>query len=113
MITLNQNFIFFVIPFLCAIFHSFFNKKILNKYFLYFAILLCIFSVTKYHIRFNEERKFNELEKVDISKAVDARILDDKLKGLKWITYLNPNNPKAELENLRVVVDILRNENNL
>ena len=112
MITLNQNFIFFIIPFLCAIFHSFFKKKILNKYFLYFAILLCIFSVTKYHIRFNEERKFNELEKVDISKAVDARILDDKLKGLKWITYLNPNNPKAELENLRAVVDILRNEKN-
>ena len=73
---------------------------------------MCIFSVTKYHIRFNEERKFNELEKVDISKAVDARILDDKLKGLKWITYLNPNNPKAELENLREVVDILRNEKN-
>ena len=112
MITLNQNFIFFIIPFLCGIFHSFFNQKILSKYFLYFAILICFFAVAKYHIRFNEERKFNELERVDISKAVDASILDNKLKGLKWITYLNPNNPKAELENLKEVMSILRDEKN-
>ena len=112
MITLNQNFIFFIIPFLCGIFHSFFNQKILSKYFLYLAILICFFAVAKYHIRFNEERKFNELERVDISKAVDASILDNKLKGLKWITYLNPNNPKAELENLKEVMGILRDEKN-
>ena len=112
MITLNQNFIFFIIPFLCGIFHSFFNQKILSKYFLYLAILICFFAVAKYHIRFNEERKFNELERVDISKAVDASILDNKLKGLKWITYLNPNNPKAELENLKEVMSILRDEKN-
>tara|TARA_B100000674_G_scaffold494066_1_gene517792 strand:- start:235 stop:1806 length:1572 start_codon:yes stop_codon:yes gene_type:complete len=112
MITLNQNFIFFTIPFLCAIFHSFYNQKILSKYFLYFAILICIFSVSKYHIRFNEERKFNELGKVDISKAIDASILDNKLKGLKWITYLNPNNPEDELKNLREVLGILRDEKN-
>ena len=27
MITLNQNFIFFIIPFLCAIFHSFLTRR--------------------------------------------------------------------------------------
>ena len=112
MITLNQNFVFFIIPFLCAIFHSFFNHKMLSKYFLYLAVLICIYSVAKYHIRFNEERKFNELEKVDISKAVDASVLDSKLKGLKWITYLNPNDPQAELENLKEVINILRDEKN-
>ena len=45
-------------------------------------------------LRFNEERKFNELESVDFQKLVDAKILENKLKGLKWITYLNPNNPQ-------------------
>ena len=110
MITLNQNFIFFLIPFLAAIFHSFFNKKLINKYLLFFTILVCILSVTKYHLRFNEERKFNELENVDISKAVDAVSLDVKLKGLKWITYLKPDNPGLEIENLKEVLQILESD---
>ena len=60
--TLNQNYIFFIIPFLCAIFHSV-NDRIFNKnYVLIFCVLICVFSVTKYHLRFNEHRKFNELE---------------------------------------------------
>ena len=70
-------------------------------------ISLCIFSVTKYHLRFNEQRKFNELEKVDTSKAIDAVKLSSQLKGLKWITYFYPNNPEKEIENLLKVIDIL------
>ena len=53
--------------------------------------------MSKYHLRFNEERKFNELENVDLSIAVDAQIIDKKLKGLKWITHLNPKNPQKEI----------------
>ncbi len=110
MITLNQNFIFFTIPFLGAVFHSFFKKELLNKYFLLLAIFVCVFSVAKYHLRFNEERKFNELENIDTTKAVDAILLDKKLKGLKWITYLKPDNPELELRNLREVLRILKND---
>ncbi len=110
MITLNQNFIFFIIPFLCAVFHSFYQKIYDRKIFLFIPILICIFSVTKYHLRFNEERKFNELEKVDISKAVDAEVLDNKLKGLKWITYLNPENPYKEINDIREILRILKDE---
>jgi hypothetical protein len=72
--------------------------------------LLCIFSVTKYHLRFNEQRKFNELEHIDISKAVDAKVLSQSLKGLKWITSQNPDRPKQELENLKEVVQFLRTD---
>ena len=105
--TLNQNYIFFLIPFLCGIIHIF-NKKIFdNKYILIISIALCIFSVTKYHLRFNEHRKFNELEKVDLSKAVHAGILSNKLNGLKWITYLHPENPEKEINNLKEIIDIL------
>tara|TARA_X000001036_G_C20563904_1_gene759657 strand:- start:386 stop:925 length:540 start_codon:yes stop_codon:yes gene_type:complete len=63
-------------------------------------IAVCLFSTTKYHIRFNEERKFNELENVDISKSIDAKIIDQKLKGLRWITYISPEDPKNEIDNL-------------
>ena len=32
------------------------------------------------------------------------------MKGLKWITYLNPNNPEKELENLKTVVKFLKED---
>ena len=70
--------------------------------------MICIFSVTKYHLRFNEHRKFNELEYIDLSKAVDAKNLSESLKGLKWITSINPNSPYQELENLKEVVKFLQ-----
>jgi len=105
--TLNQNYIFFLIPFLCGIIHVF-NEKIFDKkYILIFSIALCIFSVTKYHLRFNEHRKFNELEKADLSKAVNAGLLSNKLNGLKWITYIHPENPEKEINNLKEIIDIL------
>ena len=51
---------------------------------------MCVFATTKYHIRYNEQRKFNELEKVDLTKAIDAEILSTDLRGLKWITPKYP-----------------------
>ena len=71
------------------------------------TILICIYSTTKYHIRFNEHRKFNELEKVDLSKAIDANVLSKDLKGLKWITHRYPNDPQYEINNLKKVMEII------
>ena len=68
---------------------------------------MCVYASTKYHIRFNENRKFNELEKVDLSKAIDAKVLSKDLKKLKWITYSHPDNPTKEIENLKKVMSIL------
>ena len=107
MLTLNQNYIFFLIPYLCGITHIFYKKSFNKEYLLIFSVLVCIFSVTKYHIRFNEQRKFNELEKVDISKAIDAENLSESLRGLRWITYKYPENPTKELENLKNIIKIL------
>ncbi len=109
-ISLNQNFIFFIIPFLCGVAHSNYNKLFKKNYFLIFTFLICVFSVGKYHLRFNEERKFNELENIDISRAVDAKILDKKLSGLKWITYIHPDDPQKELKNLSVVMKLFSKE---
>ena len=108
--TSNQNYIFFLIPFLCAIIHIFYSKIFDKNYILIASILLCIFSVTKYHLRFNEHRKFNELEKIDLSKALKVDQLSNQLKGLKWITYIHPENPEKEIRNLKKVMEILSND---
>ena len=73
-------------------------------------ILICIFAVTKYHIRFNENQKFNELEKVDLSKAVDGGLISKDLKNLKGITHLYPQDPLKEVKNLNEIFDILKEE---
>ena len=110
LISLNQNFIFFLIPFLCGIFHSHYKKAFASRYLLIFLISICLFSVGKYHIRFNEERKFNELEKIDLTKSIDAKLIDKKLKGLKWITYLHPNDPKQEIISLLEAIKVFKND---
>ena len=109
--TLNQNYIFFIIPFLCSIIHVFYKNLFFKNYTLIFTVLLCFFSVTKYHLRFNEHRKFNELEKVDLNKAIDAAEISQDLKGLKWITYNYRNNPKEEILNLKEIIKILSQDN--
>ena len=38
-----------------------------------------------------------DLNNADISKAVDAKLIDKKLNGLKWITPQNSENPYSEL----------------
>ena len=105
--TLNQNYIFFLIPLITGIIHVFYKKTFKNKFILLFIFLICIFSTTKYHIRFNEHRKFNELEKVDLSKAIDAGILTKDLSGLKWITLQYPNNPEEEIRNIKEAMKII------
>ena len=108
--TLNQNYIFFLIPLLCAIFHLLNDDFPISNNFIYVVILICIFAVTKYHIRFNENQKFNELEKVDLSKAVDGGLISKDLKNLKWITHLYPQDPLKEVKNLNEIFDILKEE---
>tara|TARA_X000001036_G_scaffold230669_1_gene215547 strand:+ start:6145 stop:7698 length:1554 start_codon:yes stop_codon:yes gene_type:complete len=110
-LTMNENYIFFVIPILTAFIHIF-NENNLNKknLILYFIIGLCIFSVTKYHLRYNENRKFHRLEKTDFSKAVDASAIHKQLKGLKWITNHYQNDPRTEIENINESLQILRKE---
>ncbi len=110
LISLNQNFIFFLIPFLCGIAHAFYKKIFKLNYFLFLLMAVCLFSTAKYHIRFNEERKFNELENIDISKSIDAKMIDEKLKGLKWISYLEPNNPQDEINNLTQAMELFKKE---
>jgi len=111
MLTYNQIYIFFLIPLLTAFVHIFFRfdfKK--NKLLLYVAIIFCIFSVTKYHYRFNENRKFNELENINIKNSLNANILHPSLSGLKWITVNFPENPKEEIDALKQSMKIIKDD---
>jgi hypothetical protein len=111
MLTFNQIYIFFLIPLLTAFVHIFFGSSLIkNKVFLNVIILICVFSVIKYHYRFNEERKFNELEGIEINKSINANILHPSLKGLRWITNVFPKNPQEEIEALRESMIVLKNE---
>ena len=111
-LTSNQNYIFFLIPLTMSFIHlnyeKYFPKK---KIILLTLILICLLGSIKYHLRFNENRKFNELEKVDLKKAVSADIIDESLRGLKWITKVYPNNPEKEIGNLKEAMEIIKKNN--
>ncbi len=96
-ITKNQIMIFFLIPYFLAVSHYFI---LINKgkslYYLPLVLLL-IFTTFKYHDRFNNNKKFMELIDANFDKAVDAKIIDEKFKGLQWISYKYKDTPKKEL----------------
>ena len=99
-LTMNQTFIFFLIPILTAFSQiSLIDTKLKYKN-LIFLILIscCLFATLKYHLRFNENRKFHELENVDLKLSIDAKKIDKKLSGLKWITPEFKNNPSEEIQ---------------
>ena len=97
--TRNQIFIYFLIPIFFALLDSEIqNFDIKNKK--YFSIILIIFTIfvtVKYHYRFNETRKFHELERVDLTKSIPALEIHRDLEGLKWITPSFNDKPLKEI----------------
>lgn len=109
-LTMNENYIFFLIPLLTAFIHTYNINKYVKNIFLYSVIALCLFAVTKYHLRYNEQRKFHRLEKVNLEKAVDASKIHTRLKGLKWITKTYSEEPNKEIEIILDSIELLKNE---
>ena len=73
-------------------------------------MIICVFSVLKYHDRYNEKRKFHTLEFVDLDLAIDASTIDKSLSGLKWITRGYKKNPSFELSEIKKSISILSEE---
>ena len=93
LITANQTFIFALIPILAAFTHFQVNNYFTKKKYVQFLFLIFLTFVTiKYHDVYNVKRKFMDLQHADLSRAVDASLIDKKLSGLKWITphYKDP-----------------------
>ena len=109
--TKNQIYIFFLIPILAG-FSQIYLKKINLKHEgkIFVAIaLICFISTIKYHVRFNENRKFHELNYVDFSSSIDASIIDKKLSGLNWISPFNKN-PNEEINLAKLTKKILKKD---
>ena len=107
-LTRNQTFIFFLIPILTAFSQISINsnKKILSV----ILVLFCLFVTTKYHFRFNENRKFHELNYSDFRLSSDGKEIDKKFKGLKWITPEFKNNPDEEIALINDIKNYLKND---
>jgi len=99
LLTRNQIFIFFLIPILFAFSDINFSifKKNKNKLISLVLISICLFATIKYHIRFNENRKFHELNNVNFKLFENAKKIDKIFFGLKWITPKYKNEPSEEI----------------
>lgn len=86
------------------------NLSIKNKMLRAASIILCVIGTLKYHERFNENRKFHELQNVNLTIAINANIIDKKLDGLKWISPQFRDAPKTEVEVINEIKNILRKD---
>ena len=91
----NQIYIFSLIPILAAILHKNLNNVFGRKIISFLILFLIIIISIKFHLRFNVDRKFIDLEKIDKSAAFQAKEINSNFKNLKWITpYSNPDEDK-------------------
>ncbi len=110
LLTLNQKFIFFIIPIFLGFSHVYMEKIIKKKYLIYLVILLAISSTTYYKISYVDNRKFMEMENTKLENLGEAEKIHKKLKYLKWI---NPNfsgSISSEIEILKKTINILSND---
>ena len=113
LLTINQTFIFFLIPILFAFSHIYFNdlKFKFNNLVCYLLIATCLLATVKYHLRFNENRKFQEFKNANFNLSLDASKIDEKLTGLNWITPEFQENPEKEIAVLKEIKFHLNNDN--
>ena len=107
--TKNQILIFFLIPLFIGISHYFSYKHYNKRVIQIFLFLLLIFATIKFHVRFNENKKFMELENINLDIAVDAKNLHNSVSGVKWITPYS-NNPIKEIQNLNDIKKIISSD---
>jgi len=107
LLTKNQILIFFLIPFVLGYTHYLADKYKVKKFLYYILIVILAISSFKFHERFNIEKKFMDMDKVNLMNTKKAVILDQSLKNLRWITPYYPENPEYELKKLTELKEIL------
>lgn len=111
LMTMNGLFIFFIIPILAGFSHIYYKEYFKNKkYILYLLIFLSIGSTIHYWNKYIVQRDFLDLKDVNIEKAIDAKVLSDKLRGLKWITIQYKEDPQNEITKLEEVINIIKKD---
>ncbi len=108
LITANQIYIFSLIPLLAATLQINLNfLKIDSKYFL-IIILIVLFTTAKYHLRFNLDKKFHELESTNKALAVKASEINKNFNNLKWISSFD--DPKNEIKVIKAAVEVMTSD---
>ena len=110
LLTLNQKYIFMIIPVNLA-FSYIFSKDFKFKYINKFLLFIGLATVIYYKISYLDNRKFMELEDVNLNNTENAKTLHPNFQSLKWITPEYKNNPSLEIKKLRDVFTILNSEN--
>ena len=109
--TKNFIYIFFLIPLIGSFIQlNIQNRKKTKELLSLFVILLTIFTTSKYHLRFNEDRKMLNLENINLQNSVEAELLHQSLKGLNWITTENEDNPIVELNLIKDSLDKIKKD---
>ena len=111
LMTINGLFIFFLIPVFSAFSHIY-SKKFKNKKNIYlFFLLLSFFSTIYYLQKYIDKRDTLILRDLNLKNSINASILGNELKNLKWITHHYPNNPSKEIKNLLDTIDKIKKDN--
>jgi len=109
LITANQIYIFSLIPILAAVIHVNLNNLKINPKTFYIILFVVLFASVKFHLRFNIDRKFHDLENVDKSKAIQANSINENFKNLKWISKFEQ--PKNELKVIKEALKVIDGDN--
>jgi len=105
----NQIYIFSLIPILASILHLNILQQKYSPKLIFVIFIILIFATAKFHFRYNVDRKFHDLEKVNKSLALNAELISKNLKNLKWITP-HYKNPKEEIDVIKKALDVLEND---
>ncbi len=108
LITSNQTYIFSLIPLAASFLHLTILQKYKNKYLSIVLILITTLITLKYHLTYNTERKFHDLQNVNLKNAKSASLINEKLNGLKWITPHHDGSPESEINQLKEIIEILK-----
>ena len=86
-------------------------KKLKISNIIYFVLIFILlsFSTVKFHQRYNIDRKFLDIEELDKNKAIDARVIDEKLKNLKWISKYSE--PQEEINLIIKAIETIKEDN--
>lgn len=112
LLTNNQNFIFFLIPINIGLI-IYIGNKTMFKYKNYFNVIFLIatiFLTIKYNERFNLNRKFHDLQNVNLNNYTQATKIDETLYPLKWQSN-NFTDPKEEINLINRVIKIINTSN--
>jgi hypothetical protein len=105
----NQIYIFSLIPLLASILHLNFKDLKLSKYYFTTILILLIFITSKYHLRYNIDRKFLDIENINKNISVKAKNIDIKLKHLNWVSP-SFKNSKEEINIIKKAITTMKSD---